>query len=90
MPNLDQVRRELEALDQFDAMLIAEEEPTLEAMIGLVVRQQRRQELLVLLSALHYGTRRCRTSLRHRTRRQLGTSRLLKNCNGTRFGSLRC
>lgn len=72
MLNLDQVRRELEALDQFDAMFLTEpSDPTLEEMIGLLVRQQRRRELLALLSHPHQGTRRCRKSLRHRMHRQV-------------------
>jgi hypothetical protein len=74
MLNQDQVRRELKALDQFDAMLLTEEEPTLEELIGLVVRQHRRQELLVLLIAPPRTTRRCRTSLRHPTRRHLDSN----------------
>jgi hypothetical protein len=69
MLNQDQVRRELKAIDRFDAMFLTNEEPTLEEMVGLVVRQQRRRELLVLLSHPHQVTRRCRTSLRHRIRR---------------------
>ena len=69
MLNQDQVRRELKALDQFDAMLLTAEELTLEELSGLVARHWRRRELLVLLSHPHQSTRRCRTSLRHRIRR---------------------
>ena len=69
MLNQDQVRRELKALDQFDAMLLTAEELTLEELSGLVARHWRRQELLFLLSAQNHAIRRCRTSLRHRIRR---------------------
>jgi hypothetical protein len=69
MLNQDRLQRELKAIDRFDATFSLVEEPTLEEMIGLLVRQQRRQQLLALLSYPRHGCRGCRTFLRRRTQR---------------------
>jgi len=67
MLNLDQVEKELRALDRFDDMFLTEVEPTLEDMIGFVARDRRRHELLVMRR--RQGTMRCRLYLRQAARR---------------------
>jgi hypothetical protein len=60
MLSLDQVEKELKALDRSDAIFLNEAEPTLGEMVGFVVRERRRRELLVLRDRHNRGTRRCR------------------------------
>jgi len=51
MLSLDQIQRELKAIDEFDAVFLAERDHTLQDVVGFRERQNRRRELLELAKA---------------------------------------
>jgi hypothetical protein len=55
MLNLDQVWRELDAIDVFDSTLLAEDHLTAEEMIGFKARAMRKQELTELAKSAPTG-----------------------------------
>ncbi len=49
MLTLDQIARELKAIERFDTLYLLEEEHTAEAMIAFRARQMRKRELMKMV-----------------------------------------
>lgn len=57
MMTLDEIKRELDAIAQFDNVYLLEEEHTAEGMAGFRSRQERRRELLDLAKSQHSASK---------------------------------
>ena len=55
MLSLDQIERELNAIDEFDEKFLSEADHTVEEIVGFRLRQIRKQELLDLAKYLRTG-----------------------------------